>query len=93
MASSGALPPGKAFADTYHTGLHHLSEATQLTLLKNIYGALLLSAGCLLSLLLSAGSPGLTRDNPGVSRLLQGLAFPVGLVLVYFAGAELYVRP
>lgn len=90
MASSGALPPGKAAKDVLDTGYHHLSEAAQLTLIKNIYGALLLSAGGLFSLILETGTPGLSASNPGVARLLQGLAFPLGLVLTYFVGAELY---
>jgi len=88
--SSGALPPVKAAEDTLETGLHHLEEDLQLTFLKNIYGALLLSAGGILSLILETGSPSLTKSNPGIGNILQGITFPVGLVLVYFVGAELY---
>lgn len=90
MSSSGALPPQKAAEDTLETGQHHLFESLQLTFLKNIYGALLLSAGGLLSLILETGSPSLTQSNPGLAQVLQGLAFPLGLVLVYFVGAELF---
>lgn len=90
MSSSGALPPQKAAEDTLETGKHHLSEATQLTFLKNIYGGLLLSAGGLLSLTLETGTPSLAGSMPGISRLLQGITFPIGLVLVYFAGGELF---
>lgn len=89
--STGALPPGKAFEEVFETGEHHLEEAVQLTFLKNVYGAMLLSAGGLLSLTLSTGLPGVEQNNPGISRLMQGVFFPVGLIIVYFAGAELCV--
>ena len=88
--SSGALPPAKAAQDTLKTGIHHLTEDLQLAFLKNIYVALLLSAGGLLSLILETGCPSLTKSNPGLGNFLQGITFPIGLVLVYFVGAELY---
>jgi len=89
-ASSGALPPAQAAQNVLETGYHHLSEAAQLTFFKNIFGGLLLSAGGLLSLILQTGSPGLTQSNPGIGQVLQGITFPIGLVLVYFVGAELF---
>jgi len=87
--SSGALEPKAAAKKTLETGEHHLFEGLRLCFVKNIYGGLLLSAGGLLSMTLSGGMPGLTAENPGVKRLLQGLTFPIGLVLVYLVGAEL----
>jgi formate/nitrite transporter FocA (FNT family) len=88
--STGALSPRKAAENTLETGVHHLEEDLQLTFLKNVYGALLVSAGGLLSLTLVTGTPGLSESNPGLPRILQGLAFPIGLVMVYLVGAELY---
>ncbi|KAK3690619.1 hypothetical protein LTR37_019063 [Vermiconidia calcicola] len=82
--------PQKAAEDTLDVGKHHLAESTQLTFVKNIYGALLLSAGGLLSLILETGSPSLSASNPGLGQLLRGLGFPSGLVLVYLVGAELF---
>ncbi|KAI5275915.1 Formate/nitrite transporter [Aureobasidium subglaciale] len=88
--STGALSPQKAAEETLETGVHHLEEDLQLTFLKNVYGALLVSAGGLLSLTITTGTPGLSEHNPGLPRILQGLTFPIGLVLVYLVGAELY---
>lgn len=88
--STGAKPPVKAAEDTLETGVHHLDEDLQLTFLKNIYGALLLSAGGILSLIIETGCPALVKANPGMGNILQGITFPIGLVLVYFVGAELY---
>lgn len=86
-ASSGALTPLSAVQDLYNNGLHHLHEPTQLCFLKNIYGGLLFSFAGLFSLVVQAGSPNL---EPGLQRLIQGITFPVGLIIVYFVGAELF---
>lgn len=91
MASSGGLPPHDTAEETLETGLHHLSESSELCFLKNIYGGLLLSAGGLLALVLATGFPELSDNNPGLARLLQGIFFPTGLIVVYFLGGELYV--
>jgi len=86
-AKSGALSPSEATRETYETGLHHLREALFLTFFKSLYGGLLLSAGGILSLRIAGGSPDL---SPGMGHLLQGITFPIGLVIIYFVGAELY---
>lgn len=85
--STGALSPPTATHETHLTALSHLHEHPLTTLTKSLLGGLLLSAGGLLSLTLTTGSPDL---QPGISRLLQGLTFPIGLVIIYFVGAELY---
>lgn len=88
--SSGGLTPEDAAIETLQTGLHHLCESVELAFLKNVYGGLLLSSGGLMALVLATGFPEYTDNNPGLMRLLQGSAFPVGLIIVYFLGAELY---
>lgn len=88
---SGTLPPPEASEAVLQTGIHHLSEPLVVTFIQNIYGALLLSAGGLLSITVGAGFAGFQeQNNPGIQRLLQGAAFPFGLVLVYLVGAELF---
>lgn len=89
-SSTGALPPHEAAEVVLQNGIEHLEEPLLVTVIQNIYGALLLSAGGLLSLVLGAGFPEFTEENPGLQRLLQGAAFPLGLVLVYFVGAGLF---
>ena len=89
-ANAGALSPLDAAEQLYQTGLHHLYEPTQLTFLKNIYGGLLFGFAGLFSLIAAAGVPSLEKSNPGLPKLLQGATFPVGLVIVYFVGAELF---
>ncbi|KAI7378665.1 hypothetical protein KC336_g19337, partial [Hortaea werneckii] len=87
--ASGGLTPEDAAIETLHIGMHHLCETVELAFLKNVYGGLLLSAGGLLALVLATGFPDFD-SSPGLSRLLQGTAFPVGLIVVYFLGAELF---
>lgn len=86
-AKSGSLSPPDATKETYKVGLSHLHEALLLVFIKSFYGGLLLSAGGLLSLTIAGGAPDIA---PGLERLLQGLTFPIGLVIIYFVGAELY---
>ncbi|KAK4496472.1 hypothetical protein PRZ48_012452 [Zasmidium cellare] len=88
--STGTLPPHEAAQAVLRNGYEHLTEPMLRTFAQNIYGALLLSAGGLLAILVGAGFPAIQEDNPGIQRLLQGAAFPVGLVMVYFVGAELF---
>ena len=49
-----------------------------------------ISLGAILSLTLGFGFPELTSGNPGLQRLLSGLSFPIGLMLVVVLGAELF---
>lgn len=84
---SGSLSPKEATEESRDVGLKHLNESFFLTFIKSIYGGMLLSAGGILSLTIAGGAPEL---SPGIQRLLQGMTFPVGLVIIYFVGAELY---
>ncbi|KAK5113635.1 hypothetical protein LTR62_003262 [Meristemomyces frigidus] len=90
MATSGALSPEDAAFETLETGEHHLREPLTMSLIRNFYGGLLLSAAGMSALILAMGVPEYTADNPAVTRVLQGSVFPIGLVLVYALGAELF---
>ena len=82
--STGTLPPHEAAQAVLHTGLVHLSEPLIVTFTQNLYGAMCLSSGGLFSILVGAGFAGFaSENNPGVQRLLQGFAFPFGIVLTY----------
>lgn len=49
-----------------------------------------ISFGGLLSILIGGGVPGIAAENPGIAKFLFGAAFPVGLMMVVMAGAELF---
>lgn len=88
--SSGILSPADAALDVFKDALHHLAEPLHLTFVKGIYGGLLLSSGGVLSNIVSHGVNGISEADPAVPSLLSGLTFPIGLILVYLVGAELY---
>ncbi|MFV0377512.1 MAG: formate/nitrite transporter family protein [Mangrovibacterium sp.] len=46
--------------------------------------------GGLLSLVIGGGIPQIAADNPGLAKFIFGATFPVGLMLVVLAGAELF---
>ncbi len=46
--------------------------------------------GGLLAIIVGGGIPGIAAENPGIAKLLFGAAFPVGLMMVVMAGAELF---
>jgi formate/nitrite transporter FocA (FNT family) len=58
--------------------------------LKAFLGGVYLSFGGFLYLIVGGGSAGLTASNPGLVRIIEGLVFPVGLVLIVLTGTELF---
>ena len=61
----------------------------RLTVLSVMAGAFIALGGAL-SVIIGFGFPEFSATNPGLQRLLSGLVFPVGLVLVVTFGAELF---
>lgn len=64
-------------------------HAPQLFVSAFLAGAYIAMGG-LFSILIGYGFPEASVGNPGLQRLLSGLVFPLGLMLVVFAGAELF---
>lgn len=88
--STGALSPAKAALEVREDATSHLSEPLHITFTNGVYGGMLLAIGGVLSDIASTGSSGLGESNPALPRLLSGVTFPLGLVIIYFGGAELY---
>lgn len=63
--------------------------ARKILLLSFLAGAYI-SFGGLLSIMVAGGIPGITAQNPGITKFLFGAMFPVGLMMVVMAGAELF---
>lgn len=55
-----------------------------------ILAGIYIAMGGTLSLIIGYGFPEITASNPAMQRLLSGMMFPLGLILVVFAGAELF---
>ena len=73
-----------------NTAIQKISFSTQKTLILAILAGIYIAMGGLLSLVIGYGFPEITTNNPGLQRLLSGAMFPLGLILVVFAGAELF---
>lgn len=61
----------------------------ELLVLSFLAGAFIAFGG-ILALIVGGGSPGVAEANPGLAKLLYGMVFPIGLMLVVLAGAELF---
>jgi len=57
--------------------------------IKAFTAGCMLSFGGLLSEIIQGGGAGLTASNPGISKVLGGFVFPVGLVMIVLQGQEL----
>lgn len=55
-----------------------------------ILGGMFIAFGGLLTVMVVGGSPTLVAENPGLAKLLAGALFPVGLIMVTIAGADLF---
>lgn len=63
-----------------------LSRVIILSILAGFY----VSIGGVLSITVSFGFPGITAENPALQKLLSGAVFPIGLMFVVLAGANLF---
>ena len=59
-------------------------------LLLSFFAGAYIAFGGLLAVRIGGGVPALKAENPGLQMLLFGAVFPVGLMLVVMAGAELF---
>jgi formate transporter len=56
----------------------------------SVLGGAFVSLGALLAIVVAGGMPAAAAGNPGVVKLLSGAVFPVGLIMVVLAGAQLF---
>ncbi len=64
-------------------------DTPRLLVLSFLAGAYIAFGG-LLAVIVGGGAPGLAAANPGLQKCVFGAVFPVGLMLVVIAGAELF---
>lgn len=65
-------------------------NSTSTTLVLAFLGGAYIALGGLLAIVIGGGVPGISAENPGISKFLMGATFPVGLMLVAIAGGELF---
>lgn len=59
-------------------------------ILLALLGGVFISFGGLLTVMVAGGMPGVAASNPGLISLVSGALFPVGLIMVAVAGADLF---
>ena len=55
-----------------------------------ILGGAFIAFGALLAVFVVGNSPTLVAENPGLAKLLMGALFPIGLIMISVAGADLF---
>jgi formate transporter len=56
----------------------------------SLLGGAFIAIGGLLAIIVAGGMPGFQETNPGVVKFVFGAVFPVGLIMVVVAGAQLF---
>jgi len=82
--------PAEIVAQAERAALNKISLSFPRTLVAAMLAGIYIAMGGLLSLLIGYGFPEWTAGNPGLQKLLSGCMFPLGLILVVLAGAELF---
>lgn len=82
--------PAEIVAAAEKTALQKIGFDTRKTVTLGILAGIYIAMGGLLSLLIGYGFPETAQTNPGIQKLLSGCMFPLGLILVVMAGAELF---
>ena len=82
--------PAEIVAQAERAALNKILLSFPRTLVAAMLAWIYIAMGGLLSLLIGYGFPEWTAGNPGLQKLLSGCMFPLGLILVVLAGAELF---
>ncbi|MDB0440133.1 formate/nitrite transporter family protein [Clostridioides difficile] len=85
--SKGFLTPGETAQATISAGIKKANISTQNAILLGLLGGAFIGFGALGSMIVSQT---FGKIDPGVASLLSAMVFPVGLMLVVVAGAELF---
>ncbi|WP_081941728.1 formate/nitrite transporter family protein [Spirochaeta lutea] len=88
--TSQILPPGEVIRQFITAGEKKIQQPSRQFFLSSVLGGAYVALGCLLALGVAGGIPGIAAANPGLPKLLFGVMFPLGLILVVFTGADLF---
>jgi len=86
----GIITPSEIVKSTEAVAVTKVNLSTVKTLALSFLAGVYISMGGTFSLLVGFGFPGLSEFNPALTKLLSGAMFPIGLMFVVFAGAELF---
>lgn len=72
------------------SGLDKTKNPINKFIILAILGGVFIALGGLLSIMVSGGMAGIGENNPGPIKFISGALFPVGLIMVSVAGADLF---
>ena len=82
--------PQQVFHSIAKSGTSKVQTNTLKVLLLSFLAGAYIAFGGFLAIKIGGGVPEIKASNPGLASLLFGSVFPVGLILVVLAGAELF---
>ncbi|KAF7296124.1 Formate/nitrite transporter [Mycena kentingensis (nom. inval.)] len=86
---ASTLKPNEVAVYFVRAGIAKHNDRLDAVFFKAVLAGVMLSFGGLLSEVLAGGSPALNTSNPGLVKILAGLVFPAGLVMIVLQGQEL----
>jgi len=89
MEAPSTLTPAEVAVALVEAGIMKHRTRADVIFMKAILAGVMLSFGGLLAEVVGGGSAGLNDSNPGLVKILSGLVFPVGLVMIVLQGHEL----
>lgn len=87
--TDSTLSPAETAQKMFDSALAKNRQRADIVFFKAFIAGVFLSFGGLLHVIVSGGSAGLTSSNPGLVKMLGGLVFPIGLVMIVLQGQEL----
>ncbi|CAE7057039.1 unnamed protein product [Rhizoctonia solani] len=87
--TDATLTPSQTAQKMLDLAIAKNSQRYDIVFFKAFIAGVFLSFGGLLHVIVSGGSAGLTSANPGLVKILGGLVFPIGLVMIVLQGQEL----
>lgn len=72
------------------TGIEKSNIQTKKLIILSIIGGIFIGLGGLLTIVVAGGMPETYANNPGLIKFISGALFPVGLIMVSVAGADLF---
>ena len=82
--------PNEVAAEFLQNGLYKTKLSVVRFSLLAFLGGCFIAFGGLLTVMVAGGMPGVMASNPGLVKLMAGALFPVGLIMVSVAGADLF---
>lgn len=86
----GLFSPKEIVAQAENAAIVKTGLPVQKVIVLGLLAGVYIAMGGLLSVLIGFGFPEINAANPGLQKLLSGICFPIGLILVMLAGAELF---